>query len=246
MNNLKYLIIILGCLFVVACSESGAKKAVYERLTGGDSKIKRSDLKFVKFTPVEEDYACYAVNTGDNANDVQLLMHRNQGKWTVDEVLIGSHEKGLQKVKLKVHEDKELSAVKKAILGRLKDQESAQFGEFTLVGERACITVNARNSMGGYTGDQELLLTKINSEWIIMDLPIENLGHAFCSRMIEREKDKGQKQNEATVNATHSGKILQTLQTENYSHIEVEENGKKFWVATPSEVYIRRMLKLEM
>jgi hypothetical protein len=45
------------------------------------------------------------------------------------------------------------SGAEKAVLASLRDPDSAKFGKFTLVGQdRACLTVNARNSVGGYTG----------------------------------------------------------------------------------------------
>lgn len=61
------------------------------------------------------------------------------------------------------------SDAKKLVLSRLKDPDSAKFGNFTQVNEEsACFTVNARNSMGGYTGDQQAILTKYNSEWMLV------------------------------------------------------------------------------
>ena len=67
---------------------------------------------------------------------------------------------------------------RKVVLSILKDPDSAKFGKFDQVpAERkdrngksetsamACLTVNARNSMGGYTGDQQASLTKSNGKW---------------------------------------------------------------------------------
>lgn len=46
--------------------------------------------------------------------------------------------------------------IKKAVRERLKDPDSAKFGKLTQINENlACITVNSRNSMGGYSGDQQ-------------------------------------------------------------------------------------------
>jgi len=44
-----------------------------------------------------------------------------------------------------------------AVLEDLRDPDSARFGEFYFNDEtkKGCLTVNAKNSMGGYTGDQQ-------------------------------------------------------------------------------------------
>ena len=58
------------------------------------------------------------------------------------------------------------SEAKKAVLANLKDPDSAKFGKFTKVGENhACMTVNAKNSMGGYTGDKQAFLKKEEGKW---------------------------------------------------------------------------------
>lgn len=55
---------------------------------------------------------------------------------------------------------------KKAILACLKDPDSAKFGDFTQVGDKyICMTVNSKNSMGGYTGDQQAVAMKSEDEW---------------------------------------------------------------------------------
>ena len=58
------------------------------------------------------------------------------------------------------------SAAKKAVLESLKDPDSAKFGEFHKVGdEGACFAVNAKNSMGGYTGTKFMIMAKIDGKW---------------------------------------------------------------------------------
>ena len=48
-----------------------------------------------------------------------------------------------------------------------KDPDSVKFGDFYFNSElnRACITVNAKNSMGGYTGNQQVALLKDEQGW---------------------------------------------------------------------------------
>lgn len=70
------------------------------------------------------------------------------------------------------------SEAKKAVLASLKDPDSAKFGQFTLVNEEhACLTVNARNSFGGYTGDEQALLTKFGDKWSVR---ITSGSHESC------------------------------------------------------------------
>lgn len=49
----------------------------------------------------------------------------------------------------------------------LKDPESAQFGDFYYnpTTKKACLMVNAKNSMGGYTGDSAIVLKKADEGW---------------------------------------------------------------------------------
>jgi hypothetical protein len=72
------------------------------------------------------------------------------------------------------------SAAKKAVLANLKDPDSAKFGKFSLAGTKgACLTVNAKNSMGGYTGDQQALLSrKEDNSWMV--LGVEDQSHDRC------------------------------------------------------------------
>jgi outer membrane murein-binding lipoprotein Lpp len=74
------------------------------------------------------------------------------------------------------------SEAKKAVLENLKDPDSAKFGKFSQDGESlACLTVNAKNSMGGYTGDKQALLKKLDGKWeFITTLEI---SHDKCIQM---------------------------------------------------------------
>lgn len=49
----------------------------------------------------------------------------------------------------------------------LKDPDSAKFGEFYYnpKTKKACLTVNAKNAMGGYTGDKQVLLQRDDKGW---------------------------------------------------------------------------------
>jgi hypothetical protein len=49
----------------------------------------------------------------------------------------------------------------------LKDPESAQFGNFyySPTTKKACLVVNAKNSMGGYNGNSAIVLNKTDEGW---------------------------------------------------------------------------------
>ncbi len=69
------------------------------------------------------------------------------------------------------------------VLKGLKDPDSAKFGEFTRVSEdSACLGINARNSYGGYTGEQQALLFKLEGKWEI--IKTEKIDHGFCVDMM--------------------------------------------------------------
>lgn len=75
------------------------------------------------------------------------------------------------------------SDAKKAVLAVLKDPDSAKFGKFTNIKDQAaCLTVNARNSMGGYTGDQQALLVKLDGQWTAID--VKDVTHDRCLIMV--------------------------------------------------------------
>jgi hypothetical protein len=54
-----------------------------------------------------------------------------------------------------------------AVRSMLKDPESARFGEFYYNSETklACLAVNAKNSMGGYTGFKQIELRQTENGW---------------------------------------------------------------------------------
>lgn len=77
----------------------------------------------------------------------------------------------------------EESAAQKAVRASLKDPDSAKFGKFTSGKDKngkfyACVTVNAKNSMGGYVGDKQASLFQSNGEWEV--LGINNMSHEQC------------------------------------------------------------------
>lgn len=77
------------------------------------------------------------------------------------------------------------AAAEKAVKEVLKDPDSARFGDFYFneqTGE-GCLGVNAKNSMGGYTGEQQAVLYKEDGEWrtgVTMEI-----SHADCKSMAD-------------------------------------------------------------
>ncbi|EQB17813.1 hypothetical protein [Novosphingobium lindaniclasticum] len=68
------------------------------------------------------------------------------------------------------------SAAEDAVRESLKDPDSAKFGDFSFneKTQKGCLTVNAKNEMGGYTGDQQAHVMKTEEGWVtvaIADIP---------------------------------------------------------------------------
>ena len=75
--------------------------------------------------------------------------------------------------------------VKNAVLEGLKDPESAKFGAFKLVGsEGACLVVNARNSFGGYGGDKQALVMKLQGQWVLVST--ESVSQEQCVDIVQK------------------------------------------------------------
>lgn len=70
--------------------------------------------------------------------------------------------------------------IQEAVRVSLKDPDSAKFGKLTQVNKsRACLTVNAKNALGGYTGDQVAYLAKSENKWVVLQIE-GDLGHEEC------------------------------------------------------------------
>lgn len=54
------------------------------------------------------------------------------------------------------------------IRDNLKDPDSAKFYDYEIMGHRACYVINAKNSMGGYTGKKTAMLLKSDKEWQVV------------------------------------------------------------------------------
>lgn len=77
---------------------------------------------------------------------------------------------------------------KAAILAQLKDPDSAKFGDIviaksdkgTLVG---CRPVNAKNSMGGYTGEKQVAMVEKDGHWEVVAF-LDGAG-IFCLETVK-------------------------------------------------------------
>lgn len=77
--------------------------------------------------------------------------------------------------------DSSRSNAEKATLGVLKDPSSAQFGEFTKYGDHksySCLSVNAKNEYGGYTGVRQVTLKSIGEDWGVES--VDDVSHEDC------------------------------------------------------------------
>lgn len=68
------------------------------------------------------------------------------------------------------------------VRANLKDPESARFGEFyySEAKGRACLEVNAKNSLGGYVGDRQAKLKHSAEGWEFVDFMDESSSRSDC------------------------------------------------------------------
>jgi hypothetical protein len=60
----------------------------------------------------------------------------------------------------------EVILIKSAVIKILNDPDSARFGEIAILNNQCgCISVNAKNGFGGYTGTQQSLVIKNGNAW---------------------------------------------------------------------------------
>jgi len=80
------------------------------------------------------------------------------------------------------------SSAKDTVRRSLKDPESAKFGEYTRVTEdKACLNVNAKNSMGGYTGEQVAYLLKRDDKWMVVAIERKS-NHTQCVEIMKEQE----------------------------------------------------------
>ncbi len=83
--------------------------------------------------------------------------------------------------------DRNKSGAEDAVRNALKDPDSAKFGDFYFNPKngRGCLTVNAKNSMGGYTGNQQAYVKKTDAGWEnvgIADIPMDSCRSVHADR----------------------------------------------------------------
>lgn len=85
--------------------------------------------------------------------------------------------------------DSNKNGAEAAVLEDLKDPDSARFGEFYFNDEtkKGCLTVNAKNSMGGYTGDEQAFIVKEDNKWRSFFADVAD--PAFCREYHADKKD---------------------------------------------------------
>lgn len=191
MSVICYMFILTGCVDV----ESEAKKAVINKLAESNPSVQEQNVQFGKFIKVGKTHACYSVKVpnptnGTSSVDMQAMIYKTGNDWSVlqfsndDESACVKTMGHLEKRSVAKEKGTDEPDCKKAVLKALKDPDSAKFGKFTVEGTRACLTVNARNSLGGYTGDQQAILELSDDfeSWKVVE--IVQLDHESCRKVI--------------------------------------------------------------
>jgi hypothetical protein len=101
------------------------------------------------------------------------------------------------------------SAVKDAVKENLIDPGSVEFGEITIVdgafGKLACATVNARNSFGGYTGEQQIMLKHMDEAGWMWAGESPSGSHEGCIRFITDMANDDGSEAAAAIDAIMAG-----------------------------------------
>lgn len=79
------------------------------------------------------------------------------------------------------------NGAEEVVRAALKDPESARFGEFYFNDktQKGCLAVNAKNSLGGYTGEQQAYVEKTQSGWEeegIAEIPQSSCREIFADQ----------------------------------------------------------------
>lgn len=114
------------------------------------------------------------------------------------------------------------SAAKNAVLERLKDPESAVFGEYTKVGDGACLGVNAKNAMGGYVGQQQAILERSEEGWSVSGF--EETSHIQCVSELQERNASSPSMSE--ICKRHEA-LIKRLRKENKATADLEAAGKQ-------------------
>ncbi|KZC74976.1 hypothetical protein [Sphingobium yanoikuyae] len=90
--------------------------------------------------------------------------------------------------------DRNKSGAEDAVRQALKDPESGKFGAFYFNGKtkKGCLTVNAKNSMGGYTGDQQAYVQQSDEGWLtigIADVSQDSCRRVFADAVPDETSD---------------------------------------------------------
>ena len=105
------------------------------------------------------------------------------------------------------------SGAEEAVRDALKDPDSAKFGEFYFNSKtgRGCLTTNAKNSMGGYTGDSQSHLRRDKEGWHYVSDSEETpgdcrAGYADKARSEEQLLDEAADRMHAAADAAEANK----------------------------------------
>lgn len=105
------------------------------------------------------------------------------------------------------------NAMQKTVREKLKDPDSAKWGEQIVYKNRACLQVNSKNSYGGYTGNKTAWLKDISfpgGNWYLEDIDEKGCYNHVLRELSER--DDAEKEFEAKVVNILKSKGLQVTE----------------------------------
>lgn len=78
-----------------------------------------------------------------------------------------------------------------AVLERLVDPDSAKFGDFYYNSgtKKGCLTVNSKNSLGGYTGNEQAYVERRDDKWVVIG--IADISPESCKQIHAEQPSEG-------------------------------------------------------
>ena len=64
------------------------------------------------------------------------------------------------------------------------DPDSTKFGKITVLEDEACVTVNGKNRLGGYTGDSQVLAHVLEGQWHVILDNKSGVSHNTCVKVL--------------------------------------------------------------
>lgn len=136
--------------------------------------------------------------------------------------------------------------IRKSVREKLKDPDSAKWGEKLVYKDQACIEVNSKNSYGGYGGKESAWLIATDGKgehWYMRELNASTCNQGALEALVQRAD--AEKAFEAEILALLKSRGLTTTTLEILSSIAADPKTVNPCLVTANQALARRRLALE-